>query len=153
MTGKPSADALILDASVIIKWFIPEIHWEQAFLLQNFPEPRLHAPDFVQLECSSILSKKVRRNELDINQSNQIQEMLLQMPVQLYPWQDLLIEAGQVAHETYRSVYDCLYLVLARQLEGKMVTADRKLFMALKDSKEWSEYLLWIDLLVPEDLD
>lgn len=135
----------MLDASIIIKWFIPEIYWEQAAFLQNYPDSSLHAPDFAQLECTSILSKKVRRKELQLNEVNQVQELLLQMPVQMYPWQDLLLEAGQVAHETYRSVYDCLYLVLAKQLKGRMVTADKKLYLTLKDSEDWSDYLLWVE--------
>ncbi len=135
----------VLDASVVIKWFIPEIYWEQASLLQGYSESSLHTPDFAQLECTSILSKKVRRKELQLDQANQIQELLLQMPVQMHPWQDLLLEAGQVAHQTYRGVYDCLYLVLAKQINGKMVTADKKLYLALENSKEWSGYLLWIE--------
>jgi predicted nucleic acid-binding protein len=142
----------VLDASVIIKWFIPEIYWEQAILLQNYPDLSLHAPDFAQLECTSILSKKVRRKELQLTEANQIQELLLQMPVQMYSWQDLFLEAGQLAHETYRSVYDCLYLVLAKQLKGKMVTADKKLYLALKDSERWSDFLLWIEDINIESL-
>ncbi len=138
-------NAYVLDASVIIKWFIPELYWQQAALLQNYPESVLYAPDFSQLECSSILSKKVRRKELQLNEANQIQQLLLQMPVQMYPWQALLLEAGQVAHETYRSVYDCLYLVLAHQLKGRMITADKKFYQALKYSKQWGQYLLWIE--------
>jgi len=138
-------DHYVLDASVVIKWFIPEIHWEQASRLQYYPESSLHIPDFAQLECSSILSKKVRRKELKLDEANHIQALLLHMPVQIHPWQDLLLEAGQVAHETYRSVYDCLYLVLAKQLNGKMITADKKHYLALKDSKQWGKYLLWIE--------
>lgn len=140
-----TSSTYVLDASIIIKWFIPEIYWEQATLLQSIPGSSLHAPDFAQLECTSILSKKVRRKELQLNEANQIQELLLQMPVQMHPWQDLLLEAGQVAHETCRSVYDCLYLVLAKQLNGKMVTADKKFYLALKESEDWSEHLLWIE--------
>jgi len=136
---------IIIDASVMMKWFIPEIHWEYAARLQYFPESNLHAPDFCQLECTSILSKKVRRNELPINDANHIQSVLINMPVQMYPWQDLLLEAGQVAHNTYRSVYDSLYLVLAKRLEGKMITADKKLYLSLKDSPQWSDHLLWIE--------
>lgn len=135
----------VLDASVIIKWFIPEIYWEQASHLQNYSESSLHTPDFAQLECTSILSKKVRRRELKINEANQIQALLLHMPVQMHSWQDLLLDAGQVAHETYRSVYDCLYLVLAKKIKGRMVTADKKLYLALENSKEWGAYLLWIE--------
>ena len=140
----------VLDASVVIKWFIPEIYWEQASLLQRYSESHLHIPDFAQLECTSILSKKVRRKELKISEANQIQALLLHMPVQMHPWQDLLLDAGQVAHETYRSVYDCLYLVLAKQINGRMVTADKKLYLALENSKEWGAYLLWIgDIEIP----
>jgi predicted nucleic acid-binding protein len=135
----------VLDASVVMKWFIPEIYWEQAVRLQEYPESSLHAPDFLQLECTSILSKKVRRKELQLDEANQIQELLLQMPVHMHPWQDLLLEAGLVAHQTYRSVYDCLYLVLAKQLNGKMVTADKKLYLALKESNQWSKHILWIE--------
>jgi predicted nucleic acid-binding protein len=142
----------VLDASVIIKWFIPEMYWERAVLLQNYPDSSLHAPDFAQLECTSILSKKVHHKEVPLNEANQIQELLLQMPVQMYPWQDLLLEAGQLAHETYQSVYDCLYLVLAKQLKGKMVTADKKLYLALKDSERWSDFLVWIEDINIESL-
>lgn len=48
------------------------------------------------------------------------------LPLQLYPWQDLLLEASDIAHTTYRSVYDCLYLVLVRQLEGTVVTVGQE---------------------------
>ncbi len=135
----------VLDASVVMKWFIPEMHWEKAALLKSYSESSLHAPDFFQLECTSILSKKVRRKELQMSEASMIQELLLTVPVHVYPWQDLLIEAGQVAHETYRSVYDCLYLVLAKHLNGKMITADKKLYLAMKGSAEWGSHLLWVE--------
>lgn len=136
------SDNYVLDASVMIKWFIPEIYWEQASRLQQYSESSLHTPDFAQLECTSILSKKVRRKEINIEDANQIQELLLHMPVQMHSWQDLLLDAGQVAHKTYRSVYDCLYLVLAKRINGKMVTADKKLYLALENSKQWGKYLI-----------
>lgn len=134
---------LIVDASVAIKWFVPEIYWECAARLQDVPN--LYAPDFMLLECTNILSKKARRKEITRDLADEIQQNLLYLPVQLYPWQDLLLEASDIAHATYRSVYDCLYLVLARQLEGKVVTADKKLYLALETHPEWSGHLLWIE--------
>lgn len=134
---------LIIDASIAIKWFVPEIHWECAARLQNRPD--LYAPDFMLLECSNILSKKVRRHEIPRDIADEIQQNLLYTPVQLYPWQDVLEEATEIAHATYRSVYDCLYLALACQLQGKMVTADKKLYLALETDPEWSTHLLWIE--------
>ncbi|MEZ5536699.1 MAG: type II toxin-antitoxin system VapC family toxin [Thiolinea sp.] len=134
---------LVVDASVAVKWFIPEIYWQYAVRLQNYPE--LCAPDFMLLECGNILVKKVRRKELDRSDADEIQQALLSAPIAFYPWQDLLQQAGVVAHETYRSIYDCIYLVLAQQLNGRMVTADKKLYLALENHPEWAEHLLWIE--------
>lgn len=135
--------SLIIDASVAIKWFVPEIHWEQAARLQGYSD--LYAPDFMLLECSNILIKKVRRQEISREDADTIQQSLLHAPLGLYPWQSLLQPAVIVAHETYRSVYDCIYLVLAQQLDGRMVTADKKFYLALENHPVWSEHLLWIE--------
>ena len=28
-----------------------------------------------------------------------------------------------------------------------MITADKKLYLALKDSEDWSDYLLWVEII------
>nr|CAA6827285.1 MAG: Ribonuclease VapC [uncultured Thiotrichaceae bacterium] len=134
---------LVVDASVAIKWFVPEIHWEYAARLQGCSD--LYAPDFMLLECSNILIKKVRRQEISHNDADEIQQALSCAPLDFYPWQELLESATLVAHETYRSVYDCIYLVLAQQLGGQMVTADKKFYQSLEDHPIWSAHLLWIE--------
>lgn len=139
----------VVDACVAIKWFIPEIHWQKATLLQDYPSSKLHAPDFIQLECTNILSKKVRRKELSVDAANTVQAFLLQMPVQLHSWQSLWLEAAEVAQVTYRSIYDCLYLVLAKQVDGQMVTADKKFYRGIQDSSDWAKYVLWIEDIEP----
>jgi len=133
----------IVDASIVVKWFIPEPQWEYAVCLQNSPD--LFAPDFMQLECSNVLIKKVRRGEIDRETANQIQQQLQWTPIQLYPWQELVGEATVIAHGTHRSLYDCLYVALAHQLDGEMVTADRKFYDALKADPQWEGHLLWIE--------
>lgn len=134
---------LIVDASVAIKWFVAEPYAEYADRLQQ--QPDLYAPDFMLLECSNTLIKKVRRGELLQFDADAIQLALLDAPIQFSEWQDLMLEATQVSHQTFRSLYDCLYLVLARRLEGRMVTADRKHYQALKDHPEWQNHLLWVE--------
>ncbi len=138
---------LIIDASVAIKWFIPEPHWQQADKLRRLDTCDFHAPDFLLLELTSVLTKKVHRGELTRDDANVIQQLLPNMPLQLHPWQSLLIDASQIALLTHRAVYDCLYLQLARLLDGRMVTADGKLFRALQDDPQWREHLLWIEAL------
>ena len=53
----------VVDASVVIKWFIPEIYAESAGFLQN-SSYQLHAPAFFVLEVGNALCKKIRRQEL-----------------------------------------------------------------------------------------
>jgi predicted nucleic acid-binding protein len=67
-------------------------------------------------------------------------------PIHLIDTQDLLQNAFTSANEAQRSIYDCFYLRLAMQEDCKMVTADEKLFNALKDTA-WSKYLCWIENL------
>ena len=55
--------AYIIDASVVVKWFIPEEHSEPALRIKD-SDARLHAPAFLTLEVGNVLSKKRRRAEL-----------------------------------------------------------------------------------------
>lgn len=36
---------------------------------------------------------------------------------------------------THRSLYDCLYLALAETIDGAVITADRKFFLALSKDR------------------
>lgn len=50
----------VVDSSVVIKWFTPEIHATAAVRLQTCDNP-LHAPDFLDVELAVIVWKKMRR--------------------------------------------------------------------------------------------
>ncbi|MDQ2800574.1 MAG: type II toxin-antitoxin system VapC family toxin, partial [Armatimonadota bacterium] len=62
----------MVDASVAVKWFLPEVHDEAARrLLKNdhfVANQRLQIPDFFFAEVSNILWKKIRRQELSLEQ-------------------------------------------------------------------------------------
>jgi len=138
---------LVIDASIAIKWFVPEIHWQQADKLRQLDDTDFHAPDFLLLECTSVLTRKVRRGELSRNDAIAIQQLLPRMPMHLHRWQNLLLDASQIALLTHCAVYDCLYLQLARQIDGRMVTADGRLYRTLRDHPDWRNHLLWVEAL------
>ena len=58
--------------------------------------------------------------------------------------------ALEIAVRTGRTVYDSLYVALAVQLDGRLVTADEKLYNALKDGPLGAR-ILWVedDLGIP----
>ena len=63
--------AYIIDASVVVKWFIPEEHSEPALRLKD-SDARLHAPAFLTLEVGNVLYKKRRRGELTTRDAEDI---------------------------------------------------------------------------------
>lgn len=120
----------IVDSSVAIKWYVPEPLTAQAVGLQTCGSP-LHAPDFIEVELAAIAWKKVRREGLARADAAFIVAQVPALPLTRHPTGPLVAPAFDLADRTDRTVYDCLYLALAVQLGGIMVTADEKLANAL----------------------
>ncbi len=134
---------VVVDASVAAKWFIAEENAEDALKLLKRPY-ELHAPDLLYLEVDNVLCKLIRRGLLSEDEGFDIHNRLLAFPIQSYSSWALREVAFQMAVETKRSVYDCLYLALAEALECRIVTADRKFFQALLNGPLGS-HLSWVE--------
>ena len=132
----------VVDASVGIKWFLPEIHSEAASRLPLL-NASLHVPAFFHLELGNVLSKKTRRNELTPEEGEAILKELQRVPLQKHSNERLMKPAFTLAIQTRRSLYDCLYLALAEAIDGQVVTADRKLCESLAGSR-YGKRILWV---------
>ena len=121
----------VVDSSVAIKWYVPEPFSTEALRLRTCGTP-LHAPDFLDVEMAAILWKKIRRGDLTRSVADDIMIDLAGLTiVTRHPTGPLVAPAFDIADLSGRTVYDCLYLALAVQLGGVMVTADEKLVNAL----------------------
>lgn len=120
----------VVDSSVGMKWFTPEPLSAQAVGLQTCGIP-LHAPDFLDVELAAITWKKIRRDGLPRTDADLIISQLPSLPLTRHPTGPLVAPAFDLADRTGRTVYDCIYLALAVQLDGVMVTADERLANAL----------------------
>jgi predicted nucleic acid-binding protein len=139
---------IVVDASVAVKWFIAEDDADEALLLLDRPFD-LHAPDLLYLEFDNTLCKLIRRGLLSEEEGFDMHDRISAFPIQPYSSQSLQEKAFDIAIGSKRSVYDCVYLALAELLEGRMVTADRKFFLALKGSPLEGN-ILWIEDLIKE---
>jgi predicted nucleic acid-binding protein len=88
----------VVDASVVMKWFIDEIHAEAARRLQE-DQYELFAPDLLWPECRNILWKKVRRGELTLREARLIGGGLEQQPISTFPCRFVLELALEVAFD------------------------------------------------------
>ncbi len=134
---------LVVDASVAAKWFFREEHDELALRLIVSGHV-LHAPDFLLAEVGNVLCTRIRRGTLSRVEAHEMFDTLQTVGLHFSPLGDLLDEAFRIAVQTGRSLYDCVYVALAVALDGRMITADRKLFDALAGSP-LAEFVAWVE--------
>ena len=134
---------IVVDASVVIKWFIPEVHAIAAghLLHKNF---KLIAPDLIFVEVGSILWKKQRRKEITRTTANDILNDFKRLPIENYEIEPLIDEAWNIAATYQCTVYDSLYVALARTEKCVLATADQSLVNTLKPSP-LAKSLLWVE--------
>jgi predicted nucleic acid-binding protein len=121
----------VVDASVVIKWFVPEIHGDAARRLLEHDDHQYFAPDLVFPETSNALWKKVRRGELTSAQGQHLVRDLGSIAVETIPARALANDAYSLAISTGCSVYDAMYLALAVRLDARMLTTDERLARTL----------------------
>jgi len=116
---------LVVDASVAAKWFLPEPNASVALHLLD-GRSRLAAPDLIHAEVGDIAWKLHARGVLDAQEASDMIEHFLLMPLEVHDSAFLLASALEIAIATKRPVYDSLYLALAVELDGTVITADER---------------------------
>ena len=117
---------LVVDANVVIKWFVAEPMYGEARLLLS-RRLQLHAPDLVLAESINTLWKKARRDEVADPEPYLHDIFALSDIIDLRPMRDLVERAARIAFEVDHPIYDCLYLACAEFTESGLITADRRL--------------------------
>jgi predicted nucleic acid-binding protein len=133
----------IVDSSVVIKWYVPEVHSADAL---RYLDPGLerHAPELLLAEVANVLWKKVVRGELTPDEAARIADEVRQADVVIHPMAGLFGPALTIATATGRSAYDCIYLALADALSVPVVTADRRLLNALQGGPH-AQRITWVE--------
>lgn len=121
---------VVVDSSVAMKWFVPEVLSDRALRLLdgNF---ELLAPDLLIPECGNVLWKKISRDQLGAEEGRAILHALGRAPIRIVGSPALIEAALEIAMVFRRSVYDALYVALAVARECVLVTADERLARAL----------------------
>lgn len=142
-----AATPLVVDSSVVVKWFFDEPHSEEARAALD-DRYDLHAPELMPLEVDNVLCKRVRRGEIPESIARDIRAALGEFPVQSHPLGPLLEPAFELALSVGASLYDCVFVALAALLGSRVVSADLRLCKAVSGTA-MADYLVWIEDLVP----
>lgn len=132
----------VVDASVAVKWLLPEPHDAEALGLMRGGH-HLLVPDLLFAEVGSALLKRVRRQEATVVEAARAMEHLGSLTMQIHPAQPLLPLALELAIRFGRSIYDSIYLAVAVLRHCPLVTADRRLYDALAEGPLRS-HVLWV---------
>jgi predicted nucleic acid-binding protein len=121
----------VIDASVAIKWFVPEAETGAAKRYLD-PGETLLAPELLLIEFASVALKKVRLEEITADEAAAMLAKLLRVRITLAAHSPLVEPAARWGLAYGQSAYDCLYLALAVTNRCRMVTADKRFCNAIK---------------------
>lgn len=117
---------LVLDASVAVAWYLPEVFSDaakswQRHLLEGRVE--LLVPSLHYWEIANVLRTYVRRGELDAGLAEEVYAAHLEAPLEVAePDRDRVL---QTALDYAATAYDAVYITLAEGLDLPLLTAER----------------------------
>jgi predicted nucleic acid-binding protein len=123
-------EKVVIDASVAVKWVLPEEGTSQALALRDRFE--FQSPELIIPEMSNILWKKCRRGELLSEEVNLCVQILMNSGIEYVTMRAHLEAATHLAIQLDHPAHDCMYLVLSQQTALRFVTADARLSRKLR---------------------
>jgi len=146
VTDSRPQPACVVDASVLVKLFVPEDGSESASaLLADTRFVRRVVPDLAKVECANVIWKLAKREILSSDFARQSVADLNLLPLEVWPAEELVQSALDLALAHGITVYDAMYVALANRLDCPLVTADAALLRKVNGSRS-RVYLLGEDM-------
>jgi predicted nucleic acid-binding protein len=121
----------VVDASVAVKWFLPETGSQAAQALLKEYAP-LTAPALARVEVCAAITRKVRLGEISPQEARAACELWARAiesgALSLVPDEEVLPAAMDLALKLAHPLQDCLYLALAQRDQAVLITADPKFY-------------------------
>ena len=125
-----SKSTIILDSSVIAKWFFPEEDSDIALgIKERFASGKLSItiPVLLYYEINNILRTGAKFARINSNDILKTYQSFLNLNFIAYSTADLLVKTLEIALKYDISSYDASYIALAEHLQIPFLTADQKL--------------------------
>lgn len=125
---------LVVDSSVVLKWYIPEPLAPEAHQVRAAYQAgtiTLRARSLIYAEIGNIVWKKQTQQGLPAADARQVVAAFRAQPLLITADAELLEDAYDLAVAHRRTVYDALYLALSVRVGCPFVTADERLVNAV----------------------
>jgi len=133
-TGMAREEKIVVDASVVTKWFSEEENTAKAVQYKEGHvngSIELVAPPLLLYEVANALNYKPDFTERDVKDSMRALTDL-SLSIEL-PTKEVMEKTISIARKYDLSIYDSSYVALAESLNIKMVTADEKLWEKMEE--------------------
>ena len=137
--------ALCVDASVALKWFVPEAGQAEALALREryADGERLVVPDLFFVEVANGLRHHARTGNLTEEELEQAAELLSALEVDSRSTQHLVTAAVRLAGQLQLTVYDAMYVAVAQEQQAELWTADMTLHSRAREVLPAAHLLSW----------
>ncbi len=116
----------MIDASIAAKWLFLEKGSDKAQdLLERFDF--FYAPNLFRIELQSIITKKVRKKELSVDEAPIKKSQVSRLPVRFLNYHQLSDIAFDISVTLPVTLYDATYIATAILTESIFYTADERL--------------------------
>jgi predicted nucleic acid-binding protein len=133
----------VLDTSVVVKWFFNEEGTDRAeALLAELLDgsARIQVPSSLFYELANVFWSR-RTSSFGEQQARMLWAELESFPFSITNWSELLPQALTFAIQHEVTVYDAVFVVLAKQLGGDLITADGVLWNKVAGDCPWVKRL------------
>lgn len=125
---------LVLDASVVLKWFLQENHSDAALKIREKFYNEVHGivePDLLIYEFTNVLRYNVNYSADNIKKAL---SSLIEMDFDIVlPTLEMANNAVDLAKKYNITVYDAIFVSLAMLIDATFVTADENLHKKIKE--------------------
>lgn len=136
---------LVVDASVVLKWYLPDEEFGESALslLRRHvnEEIELLAPTILRYEAFNALLVAERMGRIEKEVTEKSAKAFLKLDIS---FADPLSDYPNVlalARSFHRSVYDASYLSLAMKRKTDFITGDRRLFNSVNKQLKWVKWI------------
>lgn len=124
---------LVIDASVVVKWFHEEAKTDKALILLeqiNSGETTAFVPNLLLYEIANVLVRGIKQ---PLPEAHEAIDVLVDMPWHIVsPTTALLKDATHLANEHAKlSVYDAVYVTIALHHDAMVITDDSALYQLI----------------------
>ena len=134
---------IVVDASVVLKWYLPDEFWgNRALRLLDMHvrgEVALLAPTLLPYEVLNALLVAERRGRADERLTEQSFEAFWGLELTLVD--PFALNMLALARPFSRSAYDAAYLSLAEAKKTDLLTDDKRLYRATRERLKWVRWI------------